>query len=145
MRLVIGGVAAMVVCILAAYGGYRYALRTEGADRARVAAVNTERLVRVRKSLSGNEAAQARNLLDVGISQELFYMQSFDLFASSDAAYLRQRGRSVSTVKAAWLETPPFAIEDGTKIYIDQICSQQKDCRSGEIHAKPQSESEMKK
>ena len=145
MRLVMGVLVTVILVVFAGYGGYHFAVKTQRAEIARIATVNVERLVRVRKMLDPNGMTQAKDLIDVGIGQDLFYMESFDSDAMSDAAYVRQRSRSISMLKQEWLEKPPFAIEDQTKAYIDTICLQEKGCPSGEIRPRPQLEKEKVK
>jgi hypothetical protein len=36
-------------------------------------------------------------------------------------------------VKQAWLATPPFALEDQTKSYINKVCAEAKGCPDGDI------------
>ena len=88
--------------------------------------------------------SQAKDLLDVAISQDLLFMESYESAVMSDPMYARQRARSVAMVKAEWLERPPFALEDGTKSYIEEVCRQTKGCPTGDIHQRPSSEEPKK-
>lgn len=121
---------------LAAFGGYQAAKRTQSAEIARIASVNVERSVRIRKTFEPKPGSDARDLLDAGIGQDLFYMQALESAALSDPSYARQRARSVALAKQEWLERPPFALEDGTKAYINEVCGESKNCPSGELKAR---------
>jgi hypothetical protein len=143
MRLAIGALVVMVLTALAGYGGYQLGVRSQGVEIARVASVNAERSARIRKALDPKQAGEGRDLLDVAIGQDLFYMQMFEKAAMSDAQYARQRGRSVALVKQAWLELPPFAVEEETRSFIETVCAQTGACPRGSIRpnkpeAKPQ-------
>ena len=133
MKLAVFALVVIVVAVLAGLGGYQVALRSRNGEIALIASVNVERSVRVRKAFDSNLASQAKDLLDTAISQDLLYMESFDSAAMSDPVYARQRGRSVVMVKTEWLERPPFALEDATKSYIEEVCRQTTGCPSGEI------------
>lgn len=133
MRLLLVVLAVLLTGGVAGFAGYQIANRTQTAEIARIAAVNVERSVRVRRALNPKAASDARDLLDVGIGQDLFYMQALESAALSDANYARQRTRSVALVKQEWLEDPPFALEDGTKSYISEVCAQAKNCPSGDL------------
>jgi hypothetical protein len=133
MRLLFVVLAVLLAGGLAGFAGYQIADKTQSAEIARIAAINVERSVRVRKALDPKVASDARDLLDVGIGQDLFYMQALESAALSDAAYARQRARSVALIKQEWLERPPFALEDGTKSYINEVCAQAKNCASGDL------------
>lgn len=118
---------------VAGFGGYQVASRAQSAEIARIASVNVERSTRIRKSFEPKPSSDARDLLDAGIGQDLFYMQALESAALSDPSYARQRARSVALVKQEWLEKPPFALEDATKAYIDEVCAQSKNCPNGEL------------
>lgn len=105
-------------------------------DIARIASVNVERSVRIRPALAGANASEERNLLDAGISQDLYYMQSAEKGLLLDQTYTRQRARSVSLLKKEWLRSPPFALEEQTKEYIESVCAQTKNCPTGDLRAK---------
>lgn len=105
-------------------------------DIARIASVNVERSVRIRPVLASASASEERNLLDAGISQDLYYMQSAEKGLLFDQTYTRQRARSVSLLKKEWLRSPPFALEEQTKEYIESVCAQTKNCPTGDLRAK---------
>jgi hypothetical protein len=131
--------AVLLVIFTAAVAGAitsQVTTRSRNAEIARIASVNVESAVRVRKAFDSKFEGEAKNLLDVSISQHLFYMQSFESGALPDASYARQRGRSVASVKREWLERPPFAVEDETRAYIEEVCRQTTECPPGEIQAK---------
>lgn len=145
MKLVAAVLVMVLVAGLAGFGGYQIAARSRNGEIARIASVNVERSVRVRKAFDPKFLGEAKNLLDVAISQDLLYMEAFESAVMSDAAYVRQRGRTVAMVKTEWLERPPFAVEDGTRSYIEEVCRQTTGCSSGEIRSrKPPEETKMK-
>ena len=142
MRLTIAVVLIVALTAVAGYGGYRVGARSQAAEMARIASVNAERSARIRQGLDPKMYGEARNLLDVAIGHDLFYMQMFEDAAMSDAQYARQRGRSVALVKQTWLEVPPFALEDETRSFIETVCAQTKDCKAGSIRpAEPEPKS----
>jgi hypothetical protein len=106
-------------------------LRTE--DIARISAVNVERSVRIRKQLDATTAKEARDLLDVGVGQDLFYMESTEGGLLNDSTYMRQRARAISLLKREWLRNPPFAMEPQTARYIEKICTEAKTCPTGDL------------
>jgi hypothetical protein len=124
------------VAASAGFGGYHLSKRSGNAEIARIAAVNVERSIRVRRDLEQKAPGSARDLLDAGIGQDLFYMQAFESAALSDDAYAKQRARSIALVKQEWLRRPPFALDDGTRLYIDEVCLQIKTCPQGELQAR---------
>jgi hypothetical protein len=133
MRLVYVILVVVFAAGIAGFGGYQVASRAQGAEIARIASVNVERSIRIRKSLEPKPSSEVRDLLDAGIGQDLFYMQALESAALSDPSYARQRARSVGLVKQEWLEKPPFALEDATKAYINEVCALSKSCASGEL------------
>jgi hypothetical protein len=133
MRLVYVILVVVLAAVIAGFGGYQAARRTQSAEIARIASVNVERYIRIRKSFEPKPGSDARDLLDAGIGQDLFYMQALEPAALSDPSYARQRARSVALVKQEWLEKPPFAMEDGTKAYINEVCALSKNCPNGEL------------
>lgn len=136
MRSIYAILASILIAGLAAFGGYQTAKKTQSAEIARIAAVNVERSIRIRKGFEPKQGSDARDLLDAGIGQDLFYMQALESAALSDPSYARQRARSVALTKQEWLEKPPFALEDGTRAYINEVCTQSKNCPSGEMRAR---------
>lgn len=142
MRLTIVVILVAALTTVAGYGGYRAGVRSQAAEIARIASVNAERSARIRQALDPKMFGKARNLLDVAIGQDLFYMQMFEYAAMSDAQYERQRGRSVALAKQTWLEVPPFALEDETRSFIEAVCAQTNGCQSGTIRpSKPEAKS----
>src|SRR5262245_56483355 len=109
MRLVYVILVIAFAAGIAGFGGYQLASRAQGAEIAGIQSVNVERSTRIRNGLEPKPVNDVRDLLDVGIGQDLFYMEAHESDALSDPAYARQRARSVSLVKQAWLATPPFA------------------------------------
>ena len=136
MRLAYVVVAVILAAAIGGFGGYQVASRSQSAEIARIAAVNVERSVRIRKSLEPKPSSDAKDLLDAGIGQDLFYMQALESGALSDSSYARQRTRSVALAKQEWLEKPPFALEDATKAYIEEVCALSKSCAAGELKAR---------
>lgn len=136
MRLVYVILVVAFAAGIAGFGGYQVANRAQSAEIARIASVNVERSIRIRKGFEPKSSSDARDLLDAGIGQDLFYMQALEAAALSDPSYTRQRARSVALTKQEWLERPPFALEDGTSAYINEVCAQSKNCPSGELKAR---------
>jgi hypothetical protein len=144
MKPAVLALVAIVVVGLAGLGGYQIATRSRNGELALIASVNVERSVRVRKAFDPKLVSQAKDLLDAAITQDLFYMESFESAAMSNPMYARQRARSVAMVKKEWLERPPFAFEDPTKSYIDEVCRQTTDCEAGDIRPRPPLEESKK-
>ncbi len=140
MKLVALALVVIVVAGLAGFGGYQVAVRSRNGEIALIASVNVETAVRVRKAFDPKFVGEAKNLLDVTISQGLLYMEAFESAVMSDAAYVRQRGRSVAMVKKEWLERPPFDVADETKSYIEEVCRQTTGCPPGDIRPRPPAE-----
>jgi len=139
-KLLALALVVIVVAGLAGFGGYQIAVRSRNGEIALIASVNVERSVRVRKAFDPKVVNQAKDLLDAAITQDLFYMESYESAAMSNPMYARQRARSVATVKKDWLESPPFALEDATKSYIEEVCRQAVGCPSGDIRPRPPAE-----
>lgn len=142
MRYLLVGFVIVVTATVSGFIGYKVAAWSYGGEIARIAAVNVERLTRVRNAVQSSEV---RDLVDVGLSQHLLYMEHFEQNATSDAAYERQRKRAVSLVKREWVEIPPFAIEDETRAFVQKICAETEGCPSGEIKTRRPAESETTK
>lgn len=144
MKLVAAVLVIILLVGLAGFGGYQIAARSRDGEIARIASVNIERSVRIRKAFDPKLISEAKDLLDVSIGQDLFYMQAFESAVMSDTAFARQRSRSVARLKQEWLENPPFALEDATKSYIEEVCRQMTGCPSGDIRPRPPSEEPKK-
>lgn len=127
--------ALMLIGLLAGCGTFERPTELQSADIARIASVNVERSVRVRQALHPVTAREERDLLDAGIGQDLYYMESTEKGLQSDQTYLRQRSRSISLVKKEWLRSPPFALEKQTKEYIEKVCAETKGCPPGVLRA----------
>jgi hypothetical protein len=136
MRLLYLILAVVLAAGVAGFGGYQVATRTQSAEIARIASVNVERSIRIRRSFEPKPGSDARDLLDAGVGQDLFYMQALESAALSDPSYAKQRARSVALVKQEWLERPPFALEDGTNAYINEVCALSKNCPGGDLKAR---------
>jgi hypothetical protein len=130
----------VIVAGLAGWGSYQVAVKSRNGEIALIASVNVERSVRVRKAFDPKLVSQAKDLLDAAITQDLFYMESYESAVMSNPMYARQRARSVAMVKRDWLESPPFALEDATKSYIEEVCRQTTGCPPGDIRPRPPAE-----
>jgi hypothetical protein len=139
-KLVSLALVVVIIAGLAGLGSYQVAVRSRNGEIALIVSVNVERSVRVRKAFDSKLVSQAKDLLDTSISQDLFFMESYESAVMSNPVYARQRARSVAMVKAEWLERPPFALEVGTKSYIEDVCRRTTGCPPGDIHARPPAE-----
>ena len=144
MKLAALALAVIVAAGLVGFAGYQIAVRSRNGEIALIASVNVERSVRVRKAFDSKVVSQAKDLLDASITQDLLFMESYESAVMSDPMYARQRARSVAMVKKEWLESPPFALEDATKSYIEDVCRQTAGCPAGDIRQRPPSEESKK-
>lgn len=143
-KLVALALVVIVVAGLAGLVGYQMAVRSRNGEIALIASVNVETAVRVRKAFDPKFVGEAKNLLDVTVSQGLLYMEAYESGVMSNPMYTRQRARSVTMVKKEWLERPPFDVADETKSYIEEVCRQTTGCPPGDIHPRPPAEEPKK-